>query len=95
MSENQKTIPERLTALETHMEYTVSGIDDLKDMLINHTDHPCEKCTLKDEVAVNANDINWLKKIIYVSGSITSAGIVTLIVDRFTGLIDKILGALS
>lgn len=90
-SQSNQTVPERLTALETHMEYTVKGIDDLKKLMQDHVKHPCEKCSLADEVAVNANDITWLKRIVYSAGAITSTGIIGLIIDRFTGIIDKII----
>jgi len=94
MAEIKPSDSERLMALELHMEYTVKGIDDLKDMMKDHSENPCEKCTLADEVAVTQNDIVWIKRLAYIVGMPISAGIIGLIIDRFTGFVDKITKAI-
>jgi len=85
------TIPERLGALEVHLDYTVKGIDELKAMMADHVSHPCQLCSLADEVAINANDIVWLKRIGYTLCGSCLAGLITFGVNRVTGVLDKII----
>lgn len=89
IQQNQE-VTDRLTALEIHMEYTVKGIGDLKKMVKSYTDNPCEKCSLSEEVTINRTDIRWMKRITYILGAPAAAGIIGLLIDRFTGIIDKL-----
>ena len=76
---SNRTEAERLIALETHMEYTVKGIDDIKK-LIKDQDKDTE--SVIEEQAIIKTDIKWMKRIGYTLGGSSGAGVVGLLLDR-------------